>query len=239
MDHPHIHCIVTGGGLSLDGKRWVPGKEKFFLPVKILSRLFRGKFLAFLKEARDRGDLVFPGAIAHLKEEHSFKAMLDELYEKQWVVYCKPPFTSAETVIEYLGRYTHRVAISNERLVKLEGDRVGFRYRDRNDHDTVKLMNVDASEFIRRFLMHILPDGFMKIRHYGILSNRNRKTKLARCKELLGVPLLDEHTESAREPWQDLLARITGHDPRICPFCGKGTMVFKEVLRRSPFPMPP
>jgi hypothetical protein len=238
MDHPHIHCIVTGGGLSLDGKRWVPCKGEFFIPVKVLSRLFRGKFLAYLKEARDRGELVFPSTIAHLKEEHSFKALLDDLYEKQWVVYCKPPFTSTETVIEYLGRYTHRVAISNERLVKLEGNRVSFRYRDRNDHDTVKLRSVDASEFIRRFLLHILPDGFMKIRHYGILSNRNRKSKMALCKELLGVDSPSEH-EQEKESWQELLQRITGLDPRICPFCGRGKMVLKEVLSPSTFPMPP
>jgi hypothetical protein len=238
MDHPHIHCIVTGGGLSPDGKRWIPGKRKFFLPVKILSRLFRGKFLAYLKEAKEKGELIFPGAIAQLKEEHSFKAMLDDLYEKQWVVYCKPPFQSAETVIEYLGRYTHRVAITNDRLLTMQRDRITFRYRDRKDHDTVKLMSLDASEFIRRFLLHILPDGFVKIRHYGILSNRNRKRKLARCKKLLDVDGSQEH-EHEKESWQELLQRITGHDPRICPFCGKGTMVLKEVLHPSAFPMPP
>jgi hypothetical protein len=238
MDHPHIHCLVTGGGLSPDGKRWVPGKKKFFLPVKVLSRLFRGKLLAYLKEARDKGNLAFPGAIAHLKEEHSFKAMLEDLYDKDWVVYCKPPFKNAETVIDYVGRYTHRVAITNDRLLTMQGDRVTFRYRDRKDHDAVKLMSLEVSEFIRRFLLHILPDGFMKIRHYGILSNRNRKTKLSRCKELLGVDSSEGH-EQERESWQDLLARITGRDPRICPFCGKGTMVLKEVLNPPVFPMPP
>jgi hypothetical protein len=239
MDHPHIHCLVTGGGLSLDEETWVPCKKKFFIPVRILSRLFRGKFLAYLKEVKEKGELLFPGAIAHLKDEHCFKALLDDLYENEWVVYCKPSFTSTETVIEYLGRYTHRVAISNERLVKLEGDRVSFRYRDRTDKDTSKLMTLEVSEFIRRFLLHILPDGFMKIRHYGILSNRNRKTKLARCKQLLGIPLLSEHTESPREPWQDFLTRITGCDPRICPFCGRGKMIVKEILSPSAFPMPP
>ncbi|MBW2312530.1 MAG: IS91 family transposase [Deltaproteobacteria bacterium] len=238
MDHPHLHCIVTGGGLSLDGTRWIPCKGEFFLPITVLSRLFRGKFLAYLKEARERGELVFPGTMVHLKEKSAFNALLKDLYDKEWVVYCKPPFPDAETVIEYLGRYTHRVAISNERLVKLEGNQVTFRYRDRNDNDTVKLMSLDASEFIRRFLLHILPDGFMKIRHYGILSNRNRKTKLALCRELLGVDCPREHEEE-KESWQDLLARITGRDPRICPFCGKGTMVLKEVLNPSAFPMPP
>jgi hypothetical protein len=238
MDHPHLHCIVTAGGLSPDGQTWIPGKRRFFIPVKVLSRLFRGKFLAYLKEAREKGELVFPGTIAYLKEERSFKALLDDLYEKQWVVYCKPPFKSTETVIEYLGRYTHRVAISNHRLVKIEADQVTFRYRDRNDNDETKLMSLDALEFIRRFLLHILPDGFVKIRHYGILSNRNRTKKLALCKELLGVDGPQEH-EQEKESWQELLQRITGHDPSICPFCGKGTMVLKEVLTPSAFPMPP
>ena len=230
MDHPHLHCIVTGGGLSPDGKEWIPCKKDFFIPVKVLSRLFRGKFLAYLKEAREKGKLVFPGDIADLQENQSFKAMLDDLYDQEWVVYCKPPFSSAETVMDYLGRYTHRVAISNDRLVTLEGERVTFRYRDRSNNDTLKLMTLDASEFIRRFLLHILPDGFMKIRHYGILSNRNRNTKLALCKKILGVDHLQEHE---KESWQDLLTRIVGIDPRICPCCGKGKMVLKQVLHPS------
>ena len=232
MDHPHLHCIVTGGGLSPDGKKWIPCKKGFFIPVKVLSRLFRGKFLAYIKEAREKGKLVFPGNIAHLKEGQSFNAMLQDLYDREWVVYCKPPFSSAETVMDYLGRYTHRVAISNDRLVTMQEDQVTFRYRDRSNNDTLKLMTLDASEFIHRFLLHILSDGFMKIRHYGILSNRNRKKKLALCKKLLGVDHLQEH-EKEKETWQELLARITGQDPRICPCCGKGKMVLKEVLHPS------
>ena len=230
MDHPHLHCIVTGGGLCPDGKKWTPCKKDFFIPVKVLSGLFRGKFLAYLKEAREKGSLVFPGNIAHLKEDRAFRTLLDDLYDQQWVVYCKPPFSSAETVMDYLGRYTHRVAISNDRLVKMEADQVTFRYRDRSNNDTIRLMTLNTSEFIRRFLLHILPDGFMKIRHYGILSNRNRKTKLAQCKRLLGVDCPWEHE---KESWQDLLARITGIDPRICPCCGKGKMVLKQVLHPS------
>jgi hypothetical protein len=182
IDHPHIHCIVTGGGLSLDGKRWISCKKKFFIPVKILSRLFRGKFLAYLREAHDSGKLLFPGKIAHLKGRPAFEALVTDLYRHEWVVYCKPPFKNAETVIDYLGRYTHRVALSNDRLVKFKGDQVTIRYRDSDDSDTIKCMTLDAFEFIRRFLLHILPDQFMKIRHYGILSNRNRNTKLPKCK---------------------------------------------------------
>jgi hypothetical protein len=240
MDHPHLHCIVTGGGLSPDGLRWISCQGEFFLPVKVLSRLFRGKFLAYLREAYKKGKLVFPGkVVAHLREKSGFNVLLKELYGQQWVVYCKPPFQSAEMVMDYLGRYTHRVAISNDRLVKLEGGKVTFRYRDRKDNDRIKLMTLDTSEFIRRFLLHILPDGFVKIRHYGILSNRSRDTKLGLCKRLLSVDCGYQGREKKSESWQDLLTRITGHDPRICPYCGKGRMALKEVLNPSALPLPP
>jgi hypothetical protein len=239
IDHPHMHCIVTGGGLSADGKRWIPCKREFFLPVKVLSRLFRGKFLAYLKEAYMKGKIKFSGKMAPLKDKHAFNGLLKDLYGQEWGVYCKPPFPNAEKVMEYLGQYTHRVAVSNERLVKLEDRRVTFRYRNRNDNDTIKLMSLDASEFIRRFLLHILPDGFMKIRHYGILSNRSRNSKLRQCKKIFGVKCQDRNTENGNESWQDLLVRVTGVDPRICPYCGKGKMVLKQVLNPSAFPLPP
>jgi hypothetical protein len=230
IDHPHIHCIVTGGGLSLDGKRWISCKKKFFIPVKILSRLFRGKFLAYFKDSCDSGKLLFPGKIAHLKEKPAFEAMLTDLYRHEWVVYCKPPFKNTETVIDYLGRYTHRVALSNDRLVKFKGDQVTIRYRDSDDSNKIKCMTLDAFEFIRRFLLHILPDQFMKIRHYGILSNRNRNTKLLTCKEILGVSTNEDHEQVEKPTWEELLTRITGIDPRLCPHCGNGKMILKEVL---------
>jgi hypothetical protein len=232
MDHPHLHCIVTGGGLSSDGTRWISCKKDFFLPVKALSRLFRGKFLAYLNDARQTGKLKFPGKIDHLQQGGSFNHLLSDLYRHDWVVYCKRPFANAKNVMDYLGRYTHRVAISNDRVVHMEGDQVTFRYRDRTDNDTVKYMTLDAEEFIRRFLMHILPDQFIKIRHYGILSNRNRRSKLVLAKTLLGVSNPDLSTD-IKETWQDLLTRITGCDPRICPYCGKGRMVLKEILKPS------
>lgn len=238
IDHPHVHCIVTGGGLSPDGLRWIACKQNFFLPEKVLSRLFQGKFLAYLKEAHKKGRLVFPGEIGHLKETSALKVLLDDLYKQEWVVDCKPPFGNAEMVMDYLGRYTHRVAISNERLVKLEDGKVTFRYRDRKNNDRVKLMTLHASEFIRRFLLHILPDGFVKIRHYGILSNRNRK-KLRTCKRLLGVDCPEDEAEPKPESWEDLLTRVTGNDPRICPYCGKGRMVLKEVINPSAPPLAP
>jgi hypothetical protein len=229
LDHPHIHCIVTGGGLSRDGDQWVPCKKTFFIPVKVLSAVFRGKFLDYLKKGYEKKVLTFSGAVAHLAEEKAFTAMMNKLYGQDWVVYCKPPFKNTETVIEYLGRYTHRVAISNERIVNLNDNRVTISYRDSADHDQIKRITLDAFEFIRRFLLHILPDGFMKIRHYGIMSNRNRTTKLPTCKEILGVSTNQNH-EGAKPSWEELLTRITGIDPRLCPHCRKGKMVLKEVL---------
>ena len=231
IDHPHIHCVVTGGGISLDGERWVRSKKRFFIHVKVLSRLFRGKFLAYLRKAYDSGELQFSGKIADLEAKAAFDELLSDLYDQEWVVYCKPPFRSAEAVMGYLGRYTHRVALSNDRLVKVESDRVSIRYRASADGDKMKLLTLDAMEFIRRFLLHILPERFIKIRHYGILSNRKRKRKLSRCRELLGVATgQDNANKVGREPWEDLLTRITGVDPKVCPQCGQGQMKLKEVL---------
>ena len=239
IDHPHLHCIVTGGGLSMDGRRWVSCKGEFFLPVRVMSRLFRGKFLDYLKEAHEKGRLIFPGKIFHLQEKSAFKSLLRNLYRQEWEVYCKPPFRSADMVMDYLGRYTHRVAISNGRLVKQEDRNVSFLYRDRRDNDKIKPMTLDVDEFIRRFLLHVLPDGFVKIRHYGILSNRNRKSKLSLCKRLLGVDFREKGGEKKKESWQDLLTRVIGDDPRICPYCGKGRMVLKEVLNPSALALAP
>ena len=187
LDHPHLHCVVPGGGLSVDGKRWISTQKGFFIPVKVLSRLFRGKFLAYLKKAYHDDKLSFPGEIHLLQFPQAFQKFLDNLYTQEWVVYCKPPFGSPKQVLNYLGRYTHRVAISNHRIVSMENGMVTFRWRDYRDGNKNKLMTVEASEFIRRFLLHILSNNFVKIRYYGFLSNSNRKTKLKRCQELLNV----------------------------------------------------
>ena len=228
IDHPHIHCIVTGGGLSLDGNRWISTGKKYFMPVKVLSAVFRGKFLDYLKQAYKSGKLNFNGNIETLKEENNFRKLLNKLYRQSWHVYCKPPFKAAENVVEYLGRYTHRVAISNERMVRLEDDHVTIRYRDYASGNKMKEMTLDAREFIRRFLFHVLPDRFVKIRHYGILSNRNLKTKLLKCKELLGAPVSE--TDERRLCWQELLERIMGIDSALCPVCKKGRLFLFEVL---------
>jgi hypothetical protein len=183
-----------------------------------------------LKREYEAGELKFPGQIEELKEATAFKRFLTTLYHQAWVVYCKPPLKNPGKVMDYLGRYTHRVALSNDRLVKLEGNQVTFRWRDSADNNKIKLLTLETFEFIRRFLLHVLPDQFIKIRYYGIMSHRSRKGKLSRCKTLLGVSTSKEPKEVPKESWRDLLTRITGIDPRVCPYCGKGKMIQKELL---------
>jgi hypothetical protein len=230
IHHPHIHFIVPGGGLSPDSTKWISCKKDFFIRVEVLSKLFRGKYLYYLKKAYYAGELKFPGLIKNLKGKRNFEEFCSGLYSREWVVDSRPSFKTSEDVIDYLGRYTHRVAITNDRIVGMECDRVIFKYRDRRDNNKIKFISLDAFEFIRRFLFHVLPDGFMKIRHYGILSNRNRNDKLLICKDLLGVEVKDNSESEEKESWEDLLLRITGIDPRLCPSCKKGRMVPKEKL---------
>jgi hypothetical protein len=218
MDHPHIHCLVPGGGLSPSGLRWINSSKKFFIPVKVLSRKFRGKFLAFLKEAMVNEKLIFPGQIAYLNDPANFNALIDCLYQSEWVVYSKKPFASAGHVLRYLGRYTHRVAISNQRILSCADNQVTFMYRDYRDRSKEKLMTVTAMEFIRRFLMHVLPPRFVKIRYYGFFSNRIRKVRIKHCQKLLGMRLHPCLKLSTR----DLIIRLTGVDITLGPCCKKG-----------------
>ncbi len=236
IDHPHIHCIVTGGGLSMDGTRWISSKKNFFIPFEVLSLVFRGKFLSYFKKVYEEGKLKFPGTISELKGKAAFSKMLNELYSKSWVVDCKETFKSPEKVVDYLGRYIHRVAISNDRIVNLEDDKVTFSYRDSADINRKKYMELDAFEFIRRFLLHVLPNNFVKIRHYGVLSTRNRKTKLLKCKELLGVPTGGEEEEQS---WQELVFKLTGVDPMLCPHCSRGKFILCQVLEPADLKVPP
>ena len=231
IDHPHIHCIVTGGGLAPDGAQWIDVQKDYFAPVKVLSRLFRGKFLYHLTKAAASGDLTYSGEIALLKDREPFRRYVTGLYRKEWVVYCKKPFRNTNHVLEYLGRYTHRVAISNNRIVRVGANDVTFRVRDPAEVGKTKLMTLDTFEFIRRFLLHILPDRFMKIRYYGLLSNRNRKIKLARCRQLFGMPEHPEGHDAPKERWEETFLRVTGIDLRICPHCGRGTMVRIKLFR--------
>jgi hypothetical protein len=217
MHHPHLHVVVPGGGLNAQGK-WIPSKKKFFIPVKVLSRKFRGKFLADLKHA----ELQFFGTTADLQHPASFQRLLTSLYQKEWVVYCKPPFKNAGCVVEYLGRYTHRVAISNSRIMKLDDDRVTFKWRDYKDANQPKEMTVAADEFIRRFLIHVLPPGFTRIRHYGFLSPRNKATRLQLCKKLTRTPV--SALPETKRTTLELLQQILGKDFACCPCCRVGHM---------------
>ena len=237
-DHPHIHTVVTGGGLSRDGRSWKPSKKDFFLPVKVMSKLFRGKFIAYLKKFRAENKLVYPGAISNLAQPGAFNDLITDLYKKKWVVYCKPPFDGTKGVLEYLGRYTHRIAISNHRIVQMDDDAVSFRWRDYADNNKRKIMTVDADEFIRRFLLHVLPDRFVKIRHYGLLGNRCRRMKLHRCRELLACTDQTKE-ERKKETWQDALLRLTGFDVSKCPACGKRTMRTVEIIKPARCKGPP
>lgn len=214
--HPHVHCIVPGGGLSPSGCSFVRSRKKFFIPVKVLSKVFRGKFLALLKRAFTEQKLSFTGQACTYAEAADFEHLLDSLYEKAWVVYCKKPFKSPSHVVRYLSRYTHKTAISNNRLAAMDEETVTFHYRDYKDQGKVKAMRLEALEFIRRFLLHVLPSGFQRIRYYGFLSNGNRKTKLRACLRLNRMPTRPKVKLTAKE----LMLKITGKDISVCPTCG-------------------
>lgn len=225
--HPHLHCIVPGGGIGLSGKGWKSCRKKFFLPVRVLSALFRGKFLALIQQVFERGELQFPGNAASLQAPVAFGKLLSSLYRKEWVVYAKEPFGGPEQVLGYLGRYTHRVAISNNRIQSLHDAKVSFEWRDYKDANKHKLLTLNADEFIRRFLLHILPKGFCKIRYFGFLANRNKWAHLAQCVKSLKAKAPKKKSNSLS--WQDFLFQLTGKDPRICPRC-QGKMIRKILL---------
>ena len=224
--HPHLHCIVTGGGLNSSGDRWVEARPGFLFPVRILSRVFRGKCLQKLEQALDAGTLRSTPSEGHV--------LLRRAARKNWVVYSKPPFAGPEQVLRYLARYTHRIAISNDRLESIEHGQVTFRWRDRAHGNQSKRMTLDAGEFLRRFLLHLLPPGFMRIRHYGLLANASRKASIRISKQLLDGKIgSSAPPEQTKETWQELLLRVTGIDATLCPQCSTGHL---RILHRiSPF----
>jgi hypothetical protein len=223
--HPHLHCLVPAGGLSIDGDWWVRCRRRFFLPVRVLSKLYRGKFLAALRAAVEKGDLP----PAHLPA-------LDPLYRKAWMVYSKPPFGSPKQVLAYLARYTHRVALTNQRLVRMTAEEVTFTWKDYADAETQRQMTLSGEEFLRRFLLHVLPDRFVRIRYFGLFANRHREQKVALCRSLLpGPPTPKLEAES----WQARLQRLTGIDPLLCPACGQPTMRCIEPLAPNRDRAPP
>jgi hypothetical protein len=213
--HPHAHYLVPAGGLALDGSRWIDSSHRFFLPVEALSKVFRGKFCEELHELFKQDRLQFHNSLRQLASPDGFSHLLWQLAQKDWVVYAKPPFGGAEHVLNYLARYTHRVAISNHRLVAFENDRVSFRWRDYAHGGKQKVMTVSVDEFLRRFLLHVLPKGLVRIRHFGLFANRRRETALARCRELLGTAACPDRSEATN------LLR--------CPVCS-GTMLVVERM---------
>jgi putative transposase/transposase-like zinc-binding protein len=232
VHHPHLHCVIPGGGLSPDGKRWISCRPDFFLPVKVLSRLFRRLFLESLQKTFDSGKLRFSASLESLGDRQAFVRYLAPLKDAEWVVYAKAPFAGPRQVLDYVGRYTHRVAISNHRLLDIEDDRIRFLWKDYRDNNQQKTMDLSAEEFIRRFLLHVLPDAFQRIRYYGFLSNRHRQEKLAQCRHLLGMPASDPNGAGLEQPrdYYDLYEQLTGRSLKECPVCHEGRMVEVELL---------
>jgi len=231
--HPHIHCIVPGGGISPEVDRWVPCRLNFFLSVRVLSRLFRRLFLEGLAKLHAAGDLQFFNDLVPLGAEDAFQSYLVPLRKIEWVVYAKQPFAGPAQVLAYLARYTHRVAISNRRIVGLDDTHVGFRWKDYREtgHHRSKIMRLEAGEFMRRFLLHVLPDGFHRIRHYGLFANGHRAEKLALCRKLLAVP----STSKGADEYDIEDASGMADDPPPCPCCG-GRMKVIETFERGSSP---
>jgi len=229
VHHPHLHCVVTGGGLSPDGSRWIPGRPGFFLPVEVLGRLFRRLFLDYLEKAFDAGKLQFFSSLEGLRERRGLLAYLAPTRKVEWVVYAKRPFAGPQQVLDYVGRYTHRVAISNQRLLAIEEGQVRFRWKDYRDGNQQKVLTLAADEFIRRFLLHVLPRGFQRIRYYGLLGHRYREQNLAHCRQLLGM-LAAQPTAGPPPDYRDRYEQLTGRSLTECPACHQGRMRIVETL---------
>jgi hypothetical protein len=230
MHHPHVHCLVPGGGIAPDGKSWIACGPGFFLPVGVLSRMFRGLFLHYLEKAFAAGELRFFSAHQPLHEPAAFRRHLTPVHRAEWVVYAKRPFAGPAQVLDYVGRYTHRVAISNNRLLSMDDGKVRFRWKDYRDGNRQKTMTLDGGEFMRRFLIHVLPDGFHRIRYFGFLGNCQRARKLARCRELLGMATDDPPDPPADH--RDRFEALTGRSLRECPHCRIGVMVVIAAIAR-------
>lgn len=230
MDHFHLHCLVPGGALSFDKTRWVPARESYLFRVESLAKELRKRYLQKLEEAFVDEKLIFPGNTQIYGCRRKFKKMIQSLFRTTWIVYAKRPFAGPEQVLEYLGRYTHRVAISNNRIVSITNDKVTFTYKDRKNNDEVKTMVLDADEFIRRFLLHVLPNGFMKIRYFGFLANTNKKKCVPLLRKLIdpSAQLPDKISETV----QEMMLRLTGEDITCCPQCQKGRMVKLRKLSK-------
>lgn len=228
--HPHIHCIVLGGGISKDKKRWVSCKKDYFINVKVLSARFRSIFLKAVKALYRERELYFYGKYKELNWKNVFQNLIDILFSKSWVVYSEANYSNAKHIFDYIGRYLQRVAISNQRIIKLKQDIVYFRYKDYADNGKVKVMKIEAVEFMRRFLLHVLPMRFVKIRYYGLLGFRNRGEKLKTCRKLLEVKEDELANEEIPETWRDLYEFVTGNKIERCSYCKKGRLIYVEKI---------
>ena len=240
IDHPHLHCVVPCGGLSDDEMEWLwpnksKKKKKFFVHVHVISDLFKKKFLHYLDAAYQKGELKLQGQVAHLQDPAAFNKLKSELYGKNWVTFCKQPFGGPEQVLEYLSRYTHRVAISNHRLIKVEGGRVYFKWKNYRKDGKFEETSLDVFEFIRRFLLHVLPKGYFKIRYFGILASRNRH-KLWTAQEILGnsEDVQERKNEEGEKSFEEWFFELTGIEAGICPYCKKGRLIRKVQLAPAP-----
>lgn len=231
--HFHLHCLVPAGVLSESGGRWISAPEKFLFPVRALAKVFRGKYTGFLLQAFAGAELVFPGQAAQFQTQTGFSGLIDQVRQKRWVVYAKPPFGGPEKVLDYLGRYTHRVAISNNRILNVENGSVTFAFHDRADGNKRKIMTLPAEEFIRRFLLHSLPSAFVRIRHFGFLSNRSKKHDLPLCRKLLGLDPQPPQPEQKSN--EELLRELTDQDVSRCPRCKQGAMRIVAELPKLSF----
>ena len=237
--HPHVHCVVPAGGLSPDHTRWIASHPRFFLPREVLARVFRGKFVDALKQAFAQGQLGFHGELKLLASPQAFAAFLQPLFRRKWVVYCKPPFGGPEYVLHYLGAYTHRVAISNHRLVSLAGDQVTFRWRDSAHANQQRLMTLSVEEFLRRFLLHVLPPGFVRIRHFGFLAHRRRAQLLPLCFQLLQSATASPQAQPPTPGDSEVPSTPSPTSPWTCPQCGGPMVILQrltaaQLLLRSP-----
>ena len=228
MDHFHLHCIIPAGVLSYDRKKWIDARKKYLFKIQSLAKEFKKRYLNKLEKVYRKNGLSFNGRAARYKDEKQFLKLIAALRDKQWITYAKQPFGGPEQVLEYLGRYTHRVAITNNRIVTIDNDSIRFRYRDRCDDNKQKELTLSADEFIRRFLLHVLPNGFTKIRYYGFLAHANKKTCIALIRALIDATTAYEH--KLVESVQEMMLRLTGVDICCCPQCGKGKMVYLRPI---------
>jgi hypothetical protein len=227
-DHFHIHCLVAGGALSFDKKLWVTSNKSYLFRVQSLSKEFKKRYLGLLEKKYFNNELSLPGRLAKYRCEREFNIFIRSLFKVKWITYAKRPFAGPEQVLEYLGRYTHRVAISNNRIKTIDNEQVSFEYKDRMDNDTIKSMTVSAHEFIRRFLLHVLPHNFMKIRYFGFLSHRNKKLAVKIIRQLIDPDA--NLPQKVEETYLEMMQRLTGQDLLCCPNCKKGRMtIIKEL----------